>query len=47
MICAYRNCCKEFNFGRTDKKYCSIKCKRNEKKYRQRLKNKNKNGEKN
>ena len=35
--CKYRNCKKEFN-GRANKKFCSIQCKRNELKYRQRIK---------
>ncbi len=41
-ICNYRNCNKEI-IGRTNKKYCTINCQRNEKKYRQRMKNKIKN----
>ena len=35
--CKYRNCDKEFN-GRPNKKFCSIQCKRNELKYKQRSK---------
>jgi hypothetical protein len=35
MNCNYRNCDNEFE-GRSNKKYCTEKCKRNEKKYRQR-----------
>lgn len=33
--CMYRNCDNELS-GRKNKKYCSIQCKRNEAKYRQR-----------
>ena len=33
--CGYRNC-RNIVKGRIDKIYCCIKCKRNEKKYRQR-----------
>lgn len=33
--CAYRNCEMPF-YGRTTKKFCCIKCKRNELKYKQR-----------
>jgi len=40
--CNYRNCDKEIT-GKLNKKYCSGNCQRNEKKYRQRLKNKLKN----
>jgi hypothetical protein len=40
MICKYRNCEKTITYGRSDKEYCSIKCRRNEKKYRQREKKK-------
>ena len=40
--CKYRNCCEEIK-GRVNKYYCDNKCQRNEKKYRQRLKNKLKN----
>lgn len=36
-ICKYRNCKKEVS-GRTNKKFCDTKCKRNEEKYKQRLK---------
>lgn len=35
--CNYRNCDKEI-IGKSNKRYCSINCQRNEKKYRQRLK---------
>jgi len=41
MKCKYRNCDSEVGYGRIDKVYCSINCKRNEKKYRQRLKRRN------
>ena len=37
MECKYRNCKNEITEGRIDKEYCCIQCKRNEKKYRQRL----------
>ena len=37
--CEYRNCKNEF-IGRSNKKFCCIKCKRNEAKYRNRIKNK-------
>jgi len=40
MKCKYRNCEKNVGSGRTDKAYCSEKCKSNEKKYRQRIKKK-------
>ncbi len=40
MKCKYRNCLKDVGYGRTDKIFCSIKCMRNEKKYRYRLKKK-------
>lgn len=40
MKCKYRNC-KNFNEGRSNKKYCTIQCKRNEAKYRKREKLKN------
>ena len=33
--CQYRNCEKPF-IGKTNKKYCCVKCKRNESKYLQR-----------
>lgn len=47
MKCKYRNCQYIVAGGRSDKIYCSIECKRNEKKYRQRERKKlNKNGEK-
>jgi hypothetical protein len=36
LKCKYRNCKNEVTEGRLDKEYCCIKCKRNEKKYRQR-----------
>lgn len=39
--CKYRNCIKTFDDGRVDKEYCSVQCKRNEKKYRQRERKKN------
>ena len=35
--CNYRNC-KNILFGRPNKKYCCIQCKRNEHKYQQREK---------
>jgi hypothetical protein len=35
MKCQYRNCKNEF-FGRPNKKFCKIQCKRNELKYNQR-----------
>ena len=38
--CKYRNCENSFSEGRDDKIFCSVQCKRNEKKYRQRNKNK-------
>ena len=38
LKCKYRNCKNEVTEGRLDKVYCCIKCKRNEKKYRQREK---------
>jgi hypothetical protein len=38
--CEYRNCNEIIKEGRSDKKYCSVNCKRNEKKYRQRNKKK-------
>ena len=38
--CEYRNCDRLLE-GRTNKKYCCIKCKRNEAKYRKRDKLKN------
>jgi len=40
--CEYRNCHKEIT-GRPNKRYCTIKHKRNEAKYRQRDKIKRKN----
>jgi hypothetical protein len=40
MKCLYRNCHKNYE-GRPNKKYCSTKCKRNEAKYRKRIKEKN------
>lgn len=46
MKCNYRNCDKEVGPGRTDKIFCCIQCKRNEKKYRQRAKKKSLNNEK-
>lgn len=36
MKCNYRNCNIQILDGRIDKIYCCVKCKRNEKKYRQR-----------
>ena len=39
--CKYRNCKKDFEGGRSDKEFCCVKCKRNEKKYRQRERRKN------
>jgi hypothetical protein len=39
MECKYRNCSVEVN-GRPNKKFCSIRCKRNEAKYRKRKKDK-------
>ena len=42
MKCEYRNCHSVVDYGRIDKIYCSQKCRRNEKKYRQREKKKNK-----
>jgi predicted nucleic acid-binding Zn ribbon protein len=39
MKCEYRNCSVEVT-GRPNKKFCSIKCKRNEAKYRKRIKEK-------
>lgn len=36
MECKYRNCKNKVKEGRLDKVYCCVKCKRNEKKYRQR-----------
>lgn len=36
MECKYRNCKNQVTEGRLDKVYCCVKCKRNEKKYRQR-----------
>ncbi len=39
MKCGYRNC-ENYVEGRIDKIYCCVKCKRNEKKYRQRIKKK-------
>ena len=44
MKCEYRNCSKNIGCGRTDKLYCCVQCKRNEKKYRYRLKKKLENG---
>lgn len=35
-ICKYRNCDIEIIEGRDDKEYCKTRCRRNEKKYRQR-----------
>jgi len=40
MECKYRNCKNKVTEGRLDKVYCSVNCKRNEKKYRQREKKK-------
>ena len=40
--CKYRNCLNEIT-GRPNKKFCCIKCKRNELKYKQRTKKKLKN----
>lgn len=37
--CKYRNCKVEFE-GRPNKKFCRIRCKRNELKYKQRYKKK-------
>lgn len=37
--CQYRNCYKGIVTGRPNKKYCCVKHKRNEAKYRQREKN--------
>ncbi len=42
MKCQYRNCQNEVE-GRPNKKYCKIQCKRNEIKYKQRAKKKDKN----
>ncbi len=39
MKCKYRNCENEFE-GRPNKKFCTINCKRNELKYKQREKRK-------
>jgi hypothetical protein len=36
MKCKYRNCNETIFGGRSDKEYCCVNCKRNEKKYRQR-----------
>ena len=36
MKCQYRNCDKDVGEGRSDKVYCDQPCRRNEKKYRQR-----------
>jgi hypothetical protein len=41
IICKYRNCCNVVD-GRPNKKYCKIQCKRNELKYLQREKAKDK-----
>ena len=41
--CKYRNCENEI-VGRPNKKFCGIKCKRNELKYKQRTKKKLKDG---
>ena len=38
-ICEYRNCQEEI-FGRPNKKFCNSRCKRNEEKYKQRIKKK-------
>lgn len=40
MKCSYRNC-KNVVTGRPNKKFCCTKCKRNEAKYRKRIKIKN------
>lgn len=37
MKCRYRNCDNEFE-GRPNKLFCKVQCKRNELKYKQRLK---------
>ncbi len=37
MKCKYRNCGNEFE-GRSNKLFCKVQCKRNELKYKQRLK---------
>ena len=39
MKCSYRNCNEEVT-GRPNKKFCTIQCKRNELKYKQRIKKK-------
>jgi len=44
--CKYRNCENEID-GRPNKKFCCIKCKRNELKYKQRTKKKLNKDEKN
>ena len=40
MTCCYRNCKLQF-IDRKNKKYCTLKCKRNEAKYRNRKNRKN------
>jgi len=40
MKCHYRNCHNEVEGGRSDKIYCQETCRRNEKKYRQRERDK-------
>lgn len=40
MKCCYRNCHNEVGEGRSDKIYCKENCRRNEKKYRQRERDK-------
>ena len=47
MKCKYRNCNESVSGGRSDKEYCSLQCKRNEKKYRQRIRKKLLKSEKN
>lgn len=44
MKCKYRNCKENVSGGRSDKEYCTVQCKRNEKKYRQRIKKRIENG---
>lgn len=39
MKCEYRNCNNDIK-GRPNKKFCKIQCKRNELKYKQRIKKK-------
>ena len=37
-VCSYRNCSKDITTMRSNAKFCCIKCKRNELKYKQRMK---------